>query len=143
MKVGSKTVRTGLVLAGCCALLCLVRSMQGRVVTQGPVDATVFLEKTEHDFGVVGSTPVRASFTVRNFGSRRLVINEDACASCGLTVSALPVVIDTGGRAEIVVELQTRSIHGSVRREAAYTTNDPTMPRFSLVLHAQRPPHDK
>jgi hypothetical protein len=79
----------------------------------------------------------RVPFQIQNSGTRRLVINE-VSRDCGCgNRSARTILVPPGEIAELTVTLDTRFAAGPIETIAAFTTSDPTRPRFNLIVRAR------
>lgn len=87
--------------------------------------------QTELDLGMVVSPAiVRASFTLHNAGSRRLIVREDVCSACGPAEWLIP----PGQAQDLTIEMDTAGLRGEVRHVRHYTTSDPVQPRLALAV---------
>lgn len=89
------------------------------------------------DLGTVefGQNPM-VSFPIRNFGNRRLVVNEvDVQCNCGLKILST-LVIQPGETKYVSKTLDTRFASGPIETIAAFRTNNPDRPDFQLITRA-------
>lgn len=84
-----------------------------------------------------GEGPFVARFPVHNGGSRRLVVRPESGACCGAASAEGPLIIPPGGAAVLEEGLTVAGRRGRVSRRAAYTTNDPISPRFTVTVEAR------
>jgi len=76
------------------------------------------------------------AFPARNAGRRRLVISEiDLECGCG-DRTRRTFIIPPGASADLIVPLDTRFAAGPTEAIAAFTSNDPSRPRFHLTVRA-------
>jgi hypothetical protein len=95
------------------------------------------LKRTSRDFGTVSQGAVlQASFTVENAGARRLVLVEKRGGCCGQSTGPQSIVLEPGEKKDLDVEADTARWFGRMDHRAAYFTNDPATPRFSLHMTA-------
>ena len=108
-----------------------------------PGAARLRLEESRRDLGTLAAgKPARATFRVANDGSRRLVIRKETGHCCGRGGHEEITIVQPGGSADLVVELDTTGIHGGLQSDILYATNDPRMPRFTLTI-VGRVPNDE
>lgn len=94
------------------------------------------LSTAEVDLGRVtaGDAPT-ARVRLRNAGHERLVVYREGAGCCGSEAEP-PVIVPPGQSGELVATMDIEGQHGPVRQAIGYTTSDPGMPRFDLVLTA-------
>jgi hypothetical protein len=112
----------------------LLRCARSRVRVSVPAPIAA-VDPAEVDLGKVPPGESRKGyFTVRNSGTRSLLINLRSDCGC-LTATADPVV-PPGGEVRIEVELRTEKLRGEVANAVVLTTNDPERPRISVPVRA-------
>ncbi len=119
--------------------LCVLTASQQRL-TRSPAlrseqQAAIAITTTTQDVGFIGDHKILTTkFSVRNIGSRRLVLNEvDADCGCGNPVLDT-ILIPPGEWGELNVSLDTRFAKGLVEKTASFTTSDPERPRMYLTV---------
>ncbi len=85
------------------------------------------IEPTAFDFGMaVQNKPLSKEFTIHNYGTEDLVI-ENVSTTCGCTVAeGYAKVIKPGGSTPMRVTLETRTYRGKVERTVLIRSNDPS-----------------
>lgn len=102
-----------------------------------PARPVLDFEHTNGEFGtVVEGAVLSTTFTLRNLGTRRLVVNEEVCRPCGSTGAPRTVIVKPGDSANITVSVDTNGVSGRLRHLRHYTTNDPDNPRFEILVSA-------
>ncbi len=97
---------------------------------------TVLLDGTRWDFGTVTSPgPLTASFPLTNTGQRRLFVWRQR-KSCDCLSMDQEVIVQPGRSIELPVLLDTYGMHGLVKTEVNYRTNDAARPTFTLQIQA-------
>jgi hypothetical protein len=99
--------------------------------------ASLRLSYDIHDLGHTAlQQEWRVPFQIRNFGTRRLVINEiDLECGCRDPIRRT-ILVPPGETVEANVTLDTRFAAGPIEKTASFTTSDPTHPRFELTVRA-------
>lgn len=91
----------------------------------------------------LGNLPSHESHTVTfrmmNRGNSRLVISQIARECCGEPVQKT-MIIRPGSSIDWVASIDTGGELGNVESLTSFTTNDPTQPRFDLLLKAHVDP---
>ena len=102
------------------------------------------VEPAAFDFGrVLPERTLRRQFSLRNFGSADLAI-ENVSTTCGCTAALLDdKVLKPGGRATLRVTFETRNYSGKVRRSVLIKSNDPQHPTAEIKLEATVTPEEK
>jgi hypothetical protein len=96
-------------------------------------DVQLAVEHTEHDFGRVAQGKLlQHSFTVRNRGARRAVLNYRLDGCCGGTTA----IVTANQQIQLPVVLETLGKSGSVTERVRVATSDPRLPEIELVLKA-------
>ena len=97
----------------------------------------IALDRTQKDLGMLPAGSLHSvHFSVRNTGSRRLVIRRDSCESCGLASDQTSLIVPPGESREIHLLLDTSGMAGAVSHVVEYSNSDPACPRFSLTVTA-------
>ena len=97
----------------------------------------VILPCSKRDLGaVVQGEVLRASFPIKNEGSRRLIVLEAGTSCCGQSAGPRRIVLLPGESKRLSVEVDSRQWYGRMEYSRRYTTNDPSLPRFSLSVSA-------
>lgn len=105
-------------------------------VLTGHAGPKLVLSTAEVDLGsVAADNAATVRVPIRNAGHERLVVHREGTGCCGSEAEP-PVIVPPGERGELVATLDTAGRQGTVRQAIGYTTSDPTMPRFDLVLTA-------
>lgn len=100
----------------------------------GPV---VLVDRTEWDFGNVGSGNVRAAkFEIRNIGNTRLILRKTTGDCDCVAIGEAEIILEPGDRRAVVAKLDTNKSLGPVQIGLHYQTNDPRQPRLSLLCFA-------
>jgi hypothetical protein len=98
---------------------------------------TLILPNTQRDFGTVQQGVVlQHSFPISNSGLRRLILVEQTEACCERVIDQRRIVLAPGDSTNLTVEVDTAQWHGRVKHTVHYNTNDPKLPRFSLIINA-------
>lgn len=101
----------------------------------GPI---AVLPETQRDVGAVSAGVVLgARFSVKNAGTRRLVIERESEECCDEPSERRRIVVPPGVSGVIEVQVDTNRWYGEMRHVVHYTTNDPSRPRFTLTLHGE------
>lgn len=127
------------VIISCAALLAMEALDAYRAAFGGSASAppAALFERTELDLGnVTAGEVLPIVFPVHNPGAQRLVLTPAGCANCPDGADLDSVIVPAGGRAEVVVTLDTGNRAGDVQRVVRYTTSDPVRPRIELVVKA-------
>ena len=99
------------------------------------------LSHRQQDLGKVpAGAPLRATFSIANTGSRRLIISGRAGTCDCLSPGQTDFVVAPGESCEIEVELDSSRLRGPIHEVVYYTSNDPRLPRFALVVTADVSP---
>ena len=103
----------------------------------GPDRPVVHLERTEWDFGTVSPGDTRsASFAIVNRGRQRLILRKlNGSCDC-LSARDAELIVEPFGRGCIELEFTPENLDGPARLEQRYATNDPALPKFSLICTA-------
>ncbi|NLY03186.1 MAG: DUF1573 domain-containing protein [Rhodopirellula sp.] len=108
-----------------------------RIGKADPDGPEAFLASTQCDLKTISrGSVVRARFPISNRGGRRLILVEHVEACCGQSAAARQVSLAPGESTELAVEIDPGRWDGRVSQIVRYTTNDPRLPRFSLVVTA-------
>jgi len=85
----------------------------------------IVVEPAQFDFGkVVQNKTLQKEFSIRNFGSEDLVI-ENVSTTCGCTAALLAdKVVKPGSTTPLRVSLETRTYTGKVERKVLIRSND-------------------
>jgi hypothetical protein len=123
--------------AGAAALSLLVLQAGGaeeKAPAKGP---RISVEPESFDFGrALQNKTLEKEFTIRNFGTEDLVI-ENVSTSCGCTVaSGYAKTIKPGGRTPLTVKLETRAYTGHLTRSVMVRSNDPATNLLELKVEA-------
>jgi hypothetical protein len=96
----------------------------------------VVVEQTVRDLGSrrQGST-LRASFQVRNAGSRRLILVRQS-SGCDCLTGEPEVIIGPGRRRPVALTLDTHQFQGPIGVPIRYQTNDPARPLVEFEIRA-------
>jgi hypothetical protein len=123
------------------ALLTILSVALASVGTRTNGNASVHLPKRLADLGRVTLQEKReVRFLVMNQGNCRLVINElDGGCRCGTPIQKT-VCVPPGKSAVVIASIDTRFVTGAIEKTTTFTTNDPTQPRFELVVKASVQP---
>ena len=98
--------------------------------------ATLRLSSDAKDFGTVAPAQrLQGSFSVRNVGSRRLILHQEGASCCGQSAPE-PLVIVPGQTASVPVDVLAPTQPGPFEYPLSFTTNDPGHPRFEFVVRA-------
>ena len=84
---------------------------------------------------------VEAAFSVRNAGTRRLILRESASGCECLSAAQPEITVPPGATRKLIVRLDTGKGLGPLKIESHYSTNDPRRPVLTVTLLAdiQRP----
>ena len=97
-------------------------------------DATLRLPSAAKDFGTVApGQRLQDGFSVRNRGSRRLILHQDGASCCGQTTPE-PLIASPGQTINVPVDMLAPTQPGPFEQTLSFTTNDPSRPRFEFVL---------
>ena len=98
---------------------------------------SIILDVSSWDFGTVSDdSELRAVFSIRNAGERRLLLFERS-RSCGcLSSGQREVIVNPGDSTNLTVLLRTSRLRGPVQKHVQYETNDPNKPTLTLTLLA-------
>jgi hypothetical protein len=98
----------------------------------------ISVEPASFDFGKsVQNKTLTKEFSIRNFGSEDLVI-ENVSTTCGCTAALLDTkMIKPGGTAPLRVTLETRAYSGKVERKILIRSNDPATNLLELKVETQ------
>ena len=123
------------------ALLTILTVALASVRTYSGGNASVYLPKRLVDLGRVTFQEEReVRVLVMNQGKRRLVINELDCGCrCGIPTQKT-LCVPPGKTVELIASIDTRFVTGAIEKTTTFTTNDPTQPRFELVVKASVQP---
>lgn len=92
------------------------------------------VDSTEYDFGVVLSgTVLRKTFSVRNDGGQRLLLNRETC--CGDPAPA-PVVVPPGTSVPLELSIPTAGHQGPMRHSVRFSTSAPAQPSVTFTFLA-------
>ncbi len=108
-----------------CLLLGTTRAQEAK--SDAPAKAPkIVVEPASFDFGrAVQNKTLQKEFSIRNFGSADLVI-ENVSTTCGCTVAeGYAKQIKPGGSTPLRVSLETRTYTGKVERKVLIRSNDP------------------
>jgi len=105
-----------------------------KAAAKGP---RISVEPESFDFGrTVQNKTLEKEFTIRNFGTEDLVI-ENVSTSCGCTVaSGYAKTIKPGGKTPLTVKLETRAYTGHLTRSVMVRSNDPATNLVELKVEA-------
>jgi hypothetical protein len=122
-------VMTALVL-GAAAL----PAAEDKPAAKGP---RISIEPESFDFGrTVQNKTLEKEFTIRNFGSEDLVI-ENVSTTCGCTVaSGYAKTVKPGGKTPLTVRLETRAYTGHLTRSVMVRSNDSATNLVELKVEA-------
>ena len=115
-----------------------LRSARAEEMPQGVSGPIAVLPETQRDFGPVAAGAVLlARFSVKNAGTRRLVLELESEGCCDEPSDRRQIVVPPGLSRVIEVRVDTNQWHGRMRQVVHYTTNDPSKPRLTLTLNGQ------
>ncbi len=99
--------------------------------------ARIELPQRRYDFGrVVAGRRLETRFAVHNPGARRLIVRT-AGSSCPCAAGEnQDLVVEPGQTGQLLARLDTHGLSGPLALELHYATNDPALPRFTLLLMA-------
>jgi len=122
------------------ALVALSLSLSGLAASEEKAAAKgprISVEPESFDFGrTVQNKTLEKEFTIRNFGTEDLVI-ENVSTSCGCTVaSGYAKTIKPGGKTPLTVKLETRAYTGHLTRSVMVRSNDPATNLVELKVEA-------
>jgi hypothetical protein len=115
---------TFVLLLTSCFLIGTARAQEAKSApAKGP---KIVVEPTTFDFGkAVQNKTLQKEFSIRNFGTADLVI-ENVSTTCGCTAALLAdKVVKPGGTTPLRVSLETRTYSGKVERKVLVRSNDP------------------
>jgi Protein of unknown function (DUF1573) len=132
------------IVAGVAAASLAVRCGGAAFLANNGGNAVVQLQRTRHDFGTVRQGPIlETAFTLRNAGSRRLIVRQLKGSCECLSGAAKEIVLQPGEAASLKVQLDTQNATGPMAVELNYLTSDPACPTFKLVVSADIKPQQK
>ncbi len=110
----------------------------GPVLAAAGPQPKIHVDKHEHQFGKIWSdNDVEHEFEVKNVGDAPLRIKR-VRTSCGcLPVKAKPQTLAPGASTKIKVKLNTRNLHGKVRKSVHIESDDPKRPRQPLTFSGE------
>ncbi len=112
-----------------------VLRLPGSAEAAAPAKARVEIPEAICDFGSVRQgEKVSRKFTIRNTGSRDLVLGDAELSGAGIATVRMRGRIAPGGAADVAVTMDTRRLSGDVEAGVAFATNDPERPRVELAL---------
>jgi len=119
--------------AAIAALLLAVTAWAG----DPPPAPRIAVEPRSFDFGnVLPEKKLSKEFTIRNFGSAPLEI-ENVSTTCGCTAALAGTKrVEPGGSTPLRVTFQTRRFSGKVERRVLVRSNDPETPLFEVKVGA-------
>jgi hypothetical protein len=117
------------------------KGAKAEAATKGP---KIRVEPATFDFGkAVPNKTLEKEFSLRNFGSEDLVI-ENVSTTCGCTAALMDSkVIKPGGTTPLRVSLQTREYSGKVERTILVRSNDPTTALLEIKVQVTVVPATK
>ncbi len=96
--------------------------------------STLRLSSAAKDFGTVApGQRLQDGFSVRNRGSRRLILHQDGASCCGQATPE-PLIASPGQTINVPVDVLAPTQPGPFEQTLSFTTNDPSRPRFEFVL---------
>jgi hypothetical protein len=127
-------------IVGVLGVTCLVYCSQ-RSPKAPATQAVLVVPNSVHDFGETSLQQIwQASFSIRNAGGRRLVLNElDQGCDCDDRISRT-ILISPGETTVVDAILDTRDADGLVETITRFTTNDPALPHIDLITRARVTP---
>jgi len=104
----------------------------------------IVVEPASFDFGkAVQNKTLQKEFSIRNFGSADLVI-ENVSTTCGCTAALLAdKVVKPGSTTPLRVSLETRTYTGKVERKVLIRSNDPVTNLAEVKVEVTVVPSDK
>jgi hypothetical protein len=101
----------------------------------------ISVEPAGFDFGkVVQQRTLQKEFSIRNFGTEDLVI-ENVATTCGCTAALMDSkVVKPGGTTPLRVSLETRNYSGRVERRVLVRSNDTTQNMLEIKVAADVQP---
>lgn len=104
----------------------------------------IVVEPASFDFGkAVQNKTLQKEFSIRNFGSEDLVI-ENVSTTCGCTAALLSdKVVKPGSTTPLRVSLETRTYSGKVERKVLIRSNDPETTLAEVKVEVTVVPTDK
>jgi hypothetical protein len=117
------------------------KGAKAEAAAKGP---KIRVEPATFDFGkALPNKTLEKEFSLRNFGSQDLVI-ENVSTTCGCTAALMDSkVIKPGGTTPLRVSLQTREYSGKVERTILVRSNDPTTALLEIKVQVTVVPATK
>jgi len=115
-------------------LMPLAGDAEEKAAAKGP---RISIEPESFDFGrTAQNKTLEKEFTIRNFGSEDLVI-ENVSTTCGCTVaSGYAKTVKPGGKTPLLVRLETRAYTGHLTRSVMVRSNDSGTNLLELKVEA-------
>lgn len=106
--------------------------------------ARIEITETLRDLGTVTKTSIlETEFTVKNIGNKRLLLSEQSRSCDCLSARKPQIVVPVGGQTRLKLVLDPSLLHGALRKQFTYQTNDPDCPALTLTVVAVIKPEEQ